>query len=264
MCSPRSKPTKPPWKWNHPQVVLSCNTSWTQGSVVPVNAPIAVVGRRKAKKVDEPQSREKPDAADRAEAEDGAEERRTRRQKPSGGKAARGSNSADACIVPAGGSRSADRLPRLFKYGPVKACPLAKKVARDNKVDLSRVQGTGPGGRVVRKDVEAALAGGQPAAAGRQPAAVSTQPVVVSAEDQTVQTTKLRQAIGRRLVESKQTIPHFYVTHEYKMDALMAMRKQANEYLPDNEKLSVNDFILKAVALTLRQFPNLECHHQRQ
>jgi pyruvate dehydrogenase E2 component (dihydrolipoamide acetyltransferase) len=83
------------------------------------------------------------------------------------------------------------------------------------------------------------------------------QPVTVTAEDQKVQTTKLRQAIGRRLVESKQTIPHFYVTHEYKMDALMAMRKQANEYLPDNEKLSVNDFILKAVALTLRQFPNL-------
>ncbi|HNF36074.1 MAG TPA: 2-oxo acid dehydrogenase subunit E2, partial [Anaerolineales bacterium] len=70
-------------------------------------------------------------------------------------------------------------------------------------------------------------------------------------------TTKLRQAIGRRLVESKQTIPHFYVTHEYKMEALMDMRKQVNAYLPDNEKVSVNDFIIKAAALTLRQFPNL-------
>jgi pyruvate dehydrogenase E2 component (dihydrolipoamide acetyltransferase) len=59
------------------------------------------------------------------------------------------------------------------------------------------------------------------------------------------------------MVESTTTVPHFYVTHEYKMDALMAMRKQANEFLPDNEKLSVNDFIIKAVALTLRQFPNL-------
>ncbi len=87
-----------------------------------------------------------------------------------------------------------------------------------------------------------------------------TQPVYqvnVTQEDTTVQTTKLRQAIGRRLVESKQTIPHFYVTHEYKMGVLMDMRKQANAYLPDDEKLSVNDFILKAVALTLRQFPNL-------
>jgi pyruvate dehydrogenase E2 component (dihydrolipoamide acetyltransferase) len=57
-------------------------------------------------------------------------------------------------------------------------------------------------------------------------------------------------------------VPHFYVTHEYKMDALMAMRKQINEYLPDNEKLSVNDFIIKAVAMTLREFPNLNAAYQ--
>jgi pyruvate dehydrogenase E2 component (dihydrolipoamide acetyltransferase) len=141
--------------------------------------------------------------------------------------------------------------------GPVKASPLAKKIARDKNINLASVQGTGPGGRVVRKDVEAALVGGQTSKVEGRPAAATFAPVSVTAEDQKVQTTKLRQAIGRRLVESKQSIPHFYVTHEYKMDALMAMRKQANEYLPDNEKLSVNDFILKAVALTLRQFPNL-------
>jgi pyruvate dehydrogenase E2 component (dihydrolipoamide acetyltransferase) len=69
--------------------------------------------------------------------------------------------------------------------------------------------------------------------------------------------TKLRQAIGRRLVESKQTIPHFYVTHEFKMDALLGMRKQINDYLPEGEKVSVNDFILKGVSLSLRLFPNL-------
>jgi pyruvate dehydrogenase E2 component (dihydrolipoamide acetyltransferase) len=76
-------------------------------------------------------------------------------------------------------------------------------------------------------------------------------------EDETVQLTKLRQAIARRMTGSKTSVPHFYVTHEYKMDAVMALRKQVNEYLPDNEKLSVNDFILKAVALALREFPNL-------
>jgi pyruvate dehydrogenase E2 component (dihydrolipoamide acetyltransferase) len=63
------------------------------------------------------------------------------------------------------------------------------------------------------------------------------------------------------MTESTTTVPHFYVTHEYKMDALMAMRKQINEYLPDNEKISVNDFIVKAVALTLRQFPNLNASY---
>ena len=59
------------------------------------------------------------------------------------------------------------------------------------------------------------------------------------------------------MTESKTAVPHFYVTHEYKMDAVTAMRKQINDYLPENEKLSVNDFIIKAVALTLREFPNL-------
>ncbi|HAX68803.1 MAG TPA: hypothetical protein DCY14_04285, partial [Anaerolineae bacterium] len=86
---------------------------------------------------------------------------------------------------------------------------------------------------------------------------VTNYQLPVSTEDKVIPTTKLRQAIGRRLVESKQTIPHFYVTHEYKMEAVMDMRKQINAYLGDNEKVSVNDFIIKATALTLRQFPNL-------
>jgi pyruvate dehydrogenase E2 component (dihydrolipoamide acetyltransferase) len=148
----------------------------------------------------------------------------------------------------------------------IKASPLARKVASDTKVDLARVQGSGPGGRIVRKDVEAVLAGGAAQAApvsapaGQGAPAISAplpSLVPVAHADEIVQTTKLRQAIGRRLVESKQNLPHFYVSHEYKMDALLALRKQANAYLPDNEKLSVNDFILKAVALSLRQFPNL-------
>ena len=145
------------------------------------------------------------------------------------------------------------------KSGPVKASPLAKKIARDNKVDLARVEGTGPGGRIVRKDIEAALAGGQPSAVSGEKPATTPIPsfVPVSREDETIQLTKLRQAIARRMTESKTSVPHFYVTHEYKMDAIMAMRKQVNEYLPENEKLSVNDFIIKAVALTLREFPNL-------
>lgn len=144
----------------------------------------------------------------------------------------------------------------------VKASPLAKKIARDKNVDLGNVQGTGPGGRIVRRDIEVALAG---VAAKPTPAAVPTAPVVtplpsfvpVSHADKTVPLTKLRQAIGRRLVEVKQQVPHFYVTHEYKMEAVMEMRKQINGMLPEGEKLSVNDFLVKAVALVLREFPNL-------
>jgi pyruvate dehydrogenase E2 component (dihydrolipoamide acetyltransferase) len=144
--------------------------------------------------------------------------------------------------------------------GVVKASPLAKKIARDNNVNLSAIQGSGPNGRIVRKDVEAALAGGAKTFDLRPStpsAPITNYQLPITTEDKVVPTTKLRQAIGRRLVESKTTIPHFYVTHEYKMDALLDIRKQANAFIPDNEKLSVNDFIVKATALTLRQFPNL-------
>lgn len=199
-----------------------------QGSIVPVNAPIAVVGAA-GEKVDAPAAAPKPEAK--------AEEKPAAPTQPTAAPVAQASAPATS--------------------GPVKASPLARKVAKDNGINLASVQGTGPGGRVTRKDVEAALAGGQPSAVSRPSAQVSSTPVVISHDDTVIQTTKLRQAIGRRLVESKQTIPHFYVTHEYKMEALMDMRKQINAYLPENEKVSVNDFIIKAAALTLRQFPNL-------
>jgi len=145
--------------------------------------------------------------------------------------------------------------------GPVKASPLAKKIAHDRRVDLSRVQGSGPGGRIVRRDIELALSG-QHSVISNQLSAISEKPPSAvqrpsSVADETIGLTKLRQAIARRMAEAKATIPHFYVTHEYKMDALMEMRAQFNKIVPDNEKLSVNDFIIKAVALALRQFPNL-------
>ena len=201
-----------------------------QGTIVPVNAPIAIVGAAGEKvdapaatpsKVESPKSEEKP-AAQTA---------------PTAAPVAQTSAPAES--------------------GPVKASPLARKVAKDNGVNLASLQGTGPGGRVVRKDVEAALSSGQTSAVSRSSAPITNYQLPVSTEDKVIATTKLRQAIGRRLVESKQTIPHFYVTHEYKMEAVMEMRKQINAYLGDNEKVSVNDFIIKATALTLRQFPNL-------
>lgn len=201
-----------------------------QGTMVPVNAPIAVIGAA-GEKVDAPAA-----SPSKVESQK-SEEKPAAQTQPTVAPVAQASAPAES--------------------GPVKASPLAKKVAKDNGVNLASVQGTGPGGRVVRKDVEAAMSSGQSSTVSRPSAQITNYQLPVSVEDKVIPTTKLRQAIGRRLVESKQTIPHFYVTHEYKMDALMDMRKQANAYLPDNEKLSVNDFILKAVALSLRQFPNL-------
>jgi pyruvate dehydrogenase E2 component (dihydrolipoamide acetyltransferase) len=204
-----------------------------EGDVVPVGAPIAIVGTademieeptQSTAKVESPKLVPTPQTLAKAESS------------PQGTPAQQASSSPEG-----------DR---------VKASPLARKIAQAKNIDLANLQGTGPGGRVVKKDVEAALSSGQPVVLSSTPVSILGPPIL-SQDDQTIQTTKLRQAIGRRLVESKTTIPHFYVTHEYKMDALMDMRKQANAFLPDGEKLSVNDFILKAVALSLRQFPNL-------
>ena len=199
-----------------------------QGTMVPVNAPIAVIGAA-GEKVDAPKT-----APSKVE-----------------------SPKSDAAVQTPPVAAPVSQAVAAPAAGPVKASPLAKKIAKDNNVNLTSVQGTGPGGRVVRKDVEAALAGGQLTVGSGQRSQPSTTNYQPTTEDKVIATTKLRQAIGRRLVESKTTIPHFYVTREYKMDALMDIRKQANAYIPDNEKLSVNDFIVKAAALTLRQFPNL-------
>ncbi len=229
-----------------------------QGTVVPVNAPIAVVGaageKVEAPKPDDGKQKAETKAEDgkqKAEekTEDGKQKAEAQQTQPQAAPARPSTTSPTPSPAPA----------QAEATGPVKASPLAKKIAKDNNVNLANVHGTGPGGRVVRKDVEAAVSAG-PSTTDRGPQGAVGGPssmVFAAQEDKTIQTTRLRQAIGRRLVESKQTIPHFYVTHEYKMDALMALRKQANEYLPDNEKLSVNDFIVKATALTLRQFPNL-------
>jgi len=231
-----------------------------QGSVVPVNAPIAVVGNA-GEKVDAPsaapqKTESKPDEKQEAPTAVSSQPPPKAEEKP-----ASTSTPAPAPVA------QAESTPKPVSPAPVaaegdgsvKASPLAKKIARDNKVDLSHVQGTGPGGRVVRKDVEAALSSGATATPAAKPSVSTPIPSVtpVSHEDETIQLTRLRQAIARRMTESKTTVPHFYVTHEYKMDAVMALRKQLNEYLSENEKLSVNDFVVKAVALALRQFPNL-------
>jgi len=143
--------------------------------------------------------------------------------------------------------------------GLVKASPLAKRIAREQGIDLDRIQGSGPGGRIVRRDVESAM-GNLSATASAQKSTVVGRPSAPG--DETIRFSKLRSAIARRMTESKTTIPHFYVTHEYKMDALLELRKQINAYLPDEGKVSVNDFIVKATALALRQFPNLNATYQ--
>ena len=135
--------------------------------------------------------------------------------------------------------------------GRVKVSPLAKKIAVEKGVDLTRLAGSGPGGRIVRRDVEGAKGGAGPVSAGifggRQIAQDATRPV-----------SQMRAAIARRLVESKNTAPHFYVEREVDAAPLNKLRASANEALEmakANLKLSVNDFILKAAVEALRRVP---------
>jgi pyruvate dehydrogenase E2 component (dihydrolipoamide acetyltransferase) len=143
----------------------------------------------------------------------------------------------------------------------VKATPVARRVADEHDVDLKQVSGSGPGGRIRKADVEAYLEEGP---ADREPAAqpaVAPTPVEAGPDSTEIETPRLRKAIARRMIESKTTVPHFYVTSAINMDAALALRKQVNAMLPDEEKVTVNDLIVKAAALTLREFPNLNASY---
>ena len=138
----------------------------------------------------------------------------------------------------------------------VKATPVARRIAADKDIDLSQVSASGPGGRIRKADVEAYLA--NPPKAATRPAVAAAEFAIPEGDDvEVIETTKLRQAIGRRMTESKTTVPHFYITSEVDMAPALALRKEINATLPDESRVTVNDLIVKAAALALREFPNL-------
>ncbi len=125
----------------------------------------------------------------------------------------------------------------------VKASPLAKKIAEENKIDLTSVSGSGPMGRVVKRDVESLV--------GKSPS--FTKSVVASRQTKEVPVSMMRKTIAKRLVESKNTAPHFYITVEVDMKRAIEFRTSLNS--TEEVKISYNDIIVKAVALTLRKHP---------
>jgi pyruvate dehydrogenase E2 component (dihydrolipoamide acetyltransferase) len=159
------------------------------------------------------------------------------------------------------------------------ASPLARRLAKEAGIDVAAVSGTGPHGRVIKKDVEAAVSGGTakaaPAAApAAQPAAAAAPAAPKGMSDdavlklfeqgsyELVPHDGMRKTIAKRLQESKQTIPHFYVSVDCELDALLALRTQLNDSAPKSKdgvpayKLSVNDMVIKALALALRDVPD--------
>ncbi|QAU32806.1 pyruvate dehydrogenase complex dihydrolipoamide acetyltransferase [Janthinobacterium sp. 17J80-10] len=137
--------------------------------------------------------------------------------------------------------------------GRIFASPLARRVARERGVDLGALQGSGPRGRIVKRDVEGAPAA--PAAAAVQAAAPAAAQVAagVGAAYVEVAHSGMRRTIARRLTESKSSIPHFYLKADCRMDKLIALRTEINASAP--RKISINDFIVKAAAATLRAVP---------
>ena len=141
------------------------------------------------------------------------------------------------------------------------ASPLARSIASEMGIDLRLVRGTGPGGRITKKDIESYQLKPSVPEAAKSPSQAPARSVSAGKtfmlESRIVPIPKLRAAIGRRMAESIQQAPHFYVTHEYDVSALTDRRKEINLLLAEDNKLSVNDFIVRAVALTLLEFPNL-------
>ena len=194
-----------------------------------------------------------------------------------------GAHAADARVdaAPAGGQPAKGQGDRLF------ASPLARRIAKQDGIDLSRVTGSGPRGRIIERDVRAAIekgdakAGAKAEAAPAQAQAAKPQPSKTAggalATGPSLDQVKamfepgsyeeitldgMRKTIAKRLVESKQTVPHFYLSIDVELDALLALRTQINAGAPKDKegkpafKLSVNDFVIKALAIALQHVPN--------
>ena len=147
--------------------------------------------------------------------------------------------------------------------GCVKASPLARRIAAEKGVDLAGVSGSGPNGRIVKADVEGAKPGAAPAKAEAAPASPSApapaaKPAAIpDIPHETTKLSNIRKTIARRLTESKQTVPHIYLTVDVRLDALLKLRGELNHSLASRGvKLSVNDLLIKALGVALVQVPS--------
>jgi len=163
--------------------------------------------------------------------------------------------------------------------GQVRASPIVRRLAGENNLDLTRIEGSGPQGRIVERDVRAAMESGEAPATDGQAEQEEVEETEEGAPEEAPQAiwqppelpeptrtpgtevqapSQMQQIIGERMTQAKQQIPHFYATVEVKMDEVIALRKQLNEKLAEQEiKLSINDFVMKACASALKDFPKL-------
>ncbi len=243
-----------------------------EGDTLPVGETIARLGDGSEPATEEDAPAEEPAAEEEPKAEEPAEERSGNGKREEAPEPAPARAESDAPSGNGGGDR-------------VKASPVAKRMAREMGVELGQLKGSGPGGRIVKADVEAAAKGGAATAEAEAPAKMEAAPAeakaeapapaeeeeapkkavpapVVSGDKQTGRgeatqqdLTRLQQTVARRMAESKATAPDFVLTVEVDMEEAVALRKQLKAAAGDQPAPSFNDFVIKASALALRDFP---------
>jgi len=157
---------------------------------------------------------------------------------------------APQAVVPAGVAKETEEAPRR-----VLASPIAKRLAEERGVDLRLIPGTGPGGRITKEDIEAYLKTRE--AVPVTPVAEAPPEAVPTEAYEERPLSRMRQVIARRMSESKGPVPHFYLTVEVDMTEAVRFRKALNEVVPDGQKITITDLVLKAVALALQKHPDL-------
>jgi pyruvate dehydrogenase E2 component (dihydrolipoamide acetyltransferase) len=226
------------------------------GSTVPIGQPVARIGDGKAAPA--PKKQEAPQNPPGAEATKSVTPE-TPEAKENVGEAPEPTAQPDQQpVTPA--TTEPDRMPAPSANGKFRASPMARHIAAEHGLDLSAIEGSGPQGRVIRADVEAALASGtQPSAApteeGEQPPDVAAQ----GEDDERVPLSQMRRTIARRMAESTRTVPHFFLTTTVDATELVELRKQILDQTADSgvPRISVNDLIVKGVALAIRKSPDV-------
>lgn len=202
-----------------------------------------------------------------AEAEEGGEEE-------GGGGQATATETEAPEEEESGGAPQADGQADGRADGNFRASPIVKRLAQENDLDLAKIDGSGPQGRIVERDVRAAMergdaqAGGEADGQAEQAEAAPEQPAAPQQAQapaptgvpgtEMMEMTRMQSVIAERMTQAKQQVPHFYATVEVEVDELMALRKQINEQLEEQGvKISVNDFVMKACALAVKEHPKI-------
>jgi pyruvate dehydrogenase E2 component (dihydrolipoamide acetyltransferase) len=241
-----------------------------EGDTLPIGEVIARIGEAGEAKQDgkqaeaEPEKAEQPEAQaepEEAEADEAEQQPAETEEAPAVASAEAGGGETEAGAGTATRTRPAEGN-GAGDGGRVKASPVARRMARELGVELARLEGTGPGGRIVKADVEAAAGGTQaPAAAPSAEAprvdrAPAPGPETAKGEGQTVELNRLQATVARRMAESKATIPHFYLSMEIDMSEAVKLRARLKEIAAENQAVpTFNDMVVKACARALRDFP---------